>query len=115
MPLAPSPMCLPSSSETQECLGAPVLGGPPAGQDECGGTAGADEAAPEGSGPRAQEDPEPRREDGSALSPIPQPATARRSRLSMLGGAGTEARTSPSLLSRHTSPLRVTYLVDRPS
>lgn len=107
MPLAPSTLCLASSSETQECLGATVLRGPPAGQDECRGAAGADEETPEGSGPGAQEDTEPRREDGSALSPIPQPATAWRSRLSMLGGAGTEARTSLSPPSICTSPPRV--------
>ena len=80
-------LSLSCSSETQECLGAPVLRGPPAGQDECGGAAGAHEATPEGPGPGAQEDTEPRREDGSALVPLPQPASPWRSRLSMLGGS----------------------------
>lgn len=79
-------------SETQECLGAPVLRGPPAGQDERRGAAGAHEAAPEGAGPGAQEDTEPRREDGSALVPLPQPTTPRRSRLSMLGGSSRRGR-----------------------
>lgn len=76
-----------SSSETQECLGAPVLRGSPAGQDECGGAAGAHEATPEGPGPRAQKDTGPRGEDGPALISLPQPATPWRSWLSMLGGA----------------------------
>lgn len=95
MLLAPSTLCLTSFAETQECLGAPVLRGPPAGQDERGGAAGADEATPEGLGPGAQEDPEPGRAIGPALSQIPQPATAWRSWLSMLDGAGTEARVLP--------------------
>lgn len=80
--LSPSP-----SSETQECLGAPVLRGPPAGQDERGGAAGAHEAAPEGPGPRAQEDAEPGREGESARASLPQPPAPRRPWLSMLGGS----------------------------
>ncbi|XP_033060116.1 pleckstrin homology domain-containing family A member 7 isoform X12 [Trachypithecus francoisi] len=78
--------------ETQECLGAPVLRGSPAGQDECGGAAGAHEAAPEGPGPRAQEDTGPRGEDRPALISLPQPATPWRSWLSMLGGARQRGR-----------------------
>lgn len=81
------PVCPSCPSETQECLGAPVLRRPPAGQDECGGAAGAHEAAPEGAGPGAQEDAEPRREDGAALVPLPQPTAPGRPRLSMLGGS----------------------------
>lgn len=96
---APSPafLCLPSSSlETQECLGAPVLRGPPAGQDECRRAAGAHEAAPEGLGPRAQENTEPRREDGPSLGTLPRPAAPRGPGFSMLGRrAGAGSRASP--------------------
>ena len=81
------PVCPSCPAETQECLGAPVLRRPPAGQDERGGTAAAHEAAPEGAGPGAQEDAEPRREDGAARVPLPQPAAPGRPRLSMLGGS----------------------------
>lgn len=108
----PSPAALSlasSSSETQECLGASVLRGPPAGQDECGGAAGAHEAAPEGPGPGAQEDPEPRREDKPALVSLPQPPAPWRSWLSMLGGSrqvgpgqGAELPRVPRTLARHT-------------
>lgn len=87
VPRPAAPFLTPSSSETQECLGAPVLRGPPAGQDDCGGAARAHEAAPEGPGPRAKEDTEPRGEAESAHVPLPQPATLWRSRLSMLGGS----------------------------
>lgn len=80
-------LIFPAPSETQECLGAPVLRGPAAEQDERRGAAGADEAASEGAGPGAQEDPEPGREDEPTLVPLPRPHTSWRPRLSMLGGA----------------------------
>lgn len=106
---SPAAVFSPSSfSETQECLGAPVLRGPPAGQDERRGAARAHEAAPEGPGPGAQEDAEPRGEDEPALVPLPQPTTPWRSRLSMLGGSRQAGLGQGSELSRarHT-PERV--------
>ena len=113
------PVCSPCPSETQECLGAPVLRRPPAGQDECGGAAGAHEAAPEGAGPGAQEDAEPRREDGAALVPLPQPTAPGRPRLSMLGGSrqaglgqGAELPPGPQTQARLT-PERVAQRTPR--
>lgn len=90
VPVVHGPSCSdchirPFPLETQECLGAAVLRGPPAGQDERRGAAGAHEAAPEGAGPGAQEDAEPGREDGPALVPLPRPHASRRPWLSMLG------------------------------
>lgn len=66
------PFCIfvpPLPGQTKECLwtsfvphGGPAAPGQPAsGPHDCGGAAGANEAPPEGAGPRAQETPQPRR------------------------------------------------------